>query len=99
MKKTFIILMTLGTVSLSALSPAMASNSNYGYDPLYWNGPEGSIDYNILFEGSPRPGLLMRILSRRHKANRACTKYSRKYLRTGRRSWLRKYETCLDRHN
>ncbi len=99
MKKTFIILMTLGTVSLSALSPAVASNSNYGYDPFYWNGPEGSTDYNGLFEASPRQGLLMRILSRRHKASRACSKYSRNYLRTGRRSWLRRYEACLDRHN
>ncbi|MCP4933133.1 MAG: hypothetical protein GY927_02775 [bacterium] len=99
MKKTFIILMTLGTVSLTALSPAAAGNGSFGYDPLYWNGPEGSIDYNILFEGSPRPGYLTRLLSRRHKVSRACTEYSRKYLRTGRRSWLRKYEACLDRHN
>ncbi len=99
MKKLFITLMTLTTVSFGALSPAVASGANLGYDPLYWNGPEGSIDYNILFEGSPRPGYLMRFLSRRHKTSRTCSRYSRKYLRTGRRSWLRKYEACLDRHN
>jgi len=99
MKKLFIILMALGTVSLSALSPAVAGSNLNGYDPMYWNGPEGYGDYNILFDGSPRQGILMRLLSRRNNVSRACTKYSRKYLRTGRRSWLRKYEACLDKHN
>ncbi len=99
MQKKIILSLALMALVLMPVGSAAAGNVNNGYEPLYWNGPEGSIDYNILFEGSPGPGHLMRFLSRRTSVNRACSKYSRKYLRTGRRNWLRKYDSCLADYN
>ena len=95
MQKKMTLLLALAVLTIAPLGGAVASGSNNGYEPLYWNGPDGSSDYNILFEGSPGPGHLMRFLSRRNPASRACSRYGKKYLRTGKRYWLRKYDQCL----
>ena len=99
--KKLIILLALGAIALTSMqSSVMANGLNDGYDPLYWNGPDGSSDYNILFTGPEETGLLMRLLSsHKNGAARACSSYSRKYMRTGRRSWLRKYKICLADHS
>lgn len=98
--KKLIILLALGAVALTGLQSRAMAGLNDGYDPMYWNGPAGSSDYNILFTGPEETGLLMRLLSsHKNRATRACSSYSRKYLRTGRRRWLRKYKICLADHS
>ena len=67
-------------------SSAMAGYDNGGYDPLYWNGPEGT-DYNVLFNKTDK--------YRSYSGVKRCRSFKIKYQKTGRSYWLRKYKNCL----
>ncbi len=97
MAKRTILVFAAGALFLTFLQgAAMAGHGdNSGYDPLYWNGPEGSGDYNILFRrGSQYSKARYRISSRR-----ACAGLLRKYRRSGSSRALRRYHRCKARYN
>ena len=91
LKKTFIIL-GISALALSAVSDdASARGRSNGYEPLFWNGPPGW-DYDVLFTKSNKYRTYSYTL-------KSCTLYKRKYLKTGKKSWLRKYRICkVDRY-
>ena len=95
-----IFMVVFGVFVLAAGSPVLAASEGDGYDPLYWNGPSGHGDYNILFtDGVPDRELSLGLFSRdgvigRLRIPRACRRSARQYLKTGRKIWLHRYRNC-----
>lgn len=82
-------------IAITALSGSSMARNNNGYEPLFWNGPAGYGDYNILFTGPDERSFVRFILKNRGRsAGRQCSFYKNKYLRTGKKKWLRKYRIC-----
>ncbi len=87
LKKTFITLglsiMAITTMQSGAI--AGGGHGHSGYDALWWNGPAG-YDHNILFTKNSR--------YRVHSRYKSCNSYEKKYISTGKKYWLRKYQIC-----
>ena len=65
-----------------------------GYDPLYWNGPAGFGDYNILFRPGGRYSKARFRLSNHHD----CAGLLRKYRHSGKLRILRRFHHCRARY-
>ena len=85
LKKTIIVL-GLSAISIAGMQTgANAGGKGYsGYDGLWWNGPDGT-DHNVLFKKST---------NYKTYSYKGCKFYKRKYIQSGKKSWLRKYEIC-----
>ncbi len=95
LKKTIVALTVSVLFSAVMNSSAVAGqDGDSGYDPLYWNGPEGSSDYNILFRAGSRYSKARYTIGSR----RSCSKLLRKYHRWGSRRALRRYHRCKARY-
>ncbi len=95
MQKKPIIVLIFAALAITTFSNRAISGRNSEYEPLYWNGPAGYGDYNILFDGPEEPGFLHKIINRPFQREaRKCRVLRKRYLRTGHRKWLRKYRIC-----
>ena len=96
LKKT-IIALVIGVLSSVAMAGSAVAGygGNSGYEPLYWNGPAGSGDYNILFQVGSR---YSKTRSRsRISRRRSCSRLLRSYRRSGSSYALRRYRSCRAR--
>jgi len=95
LKKTIVALAISVLFSAALNSSAVAGyGGDSGYEPLYWNGPEGTSDYNILFRAGSRYSKTRYGFSGR----RACSRLWRKYNRSGGQRALRRYHRCKARY-
>jgi len=85
LKKTIIVLGFSAIAIASLQTSVMAGGSGYhGYDPLYWNGPDGT-DHNVLFTKTSKY---------KTYSYKSCSYFKAKYISSGKKYWLRKYEVC-----
>ncbi len=86
MLKKSIIALVLSVITIASMqTSASAGGKGYGgYDPLWWNGPEGT-DHNVLFTKSTKY---------KTYSVKSCSYYKGKYMSSGKKYWLRKYEIC-----
>ena len=96
MLKKMIIVATISVASLLAFAgPTMAGwGGDDGYDPLYWNGPAGFGDYNILF----RPGGRYARPRFRRSNPKSCSRLLRQYRQLRSAGALRRYQRCRARY-
>ncbi|MCF6200127.1 MAG: hypothetical protein L3J67_12185 [Hyphomicrobiaceae bacterium] len=99
MLKRTIIALAIGVLSSAALTGNAVAGygGSSGYEPLYWNGPAGSSDYNILFRAGSR---YSKTRSRSHygiSSRRSCSRLLRSYRRSGSSYALRRYHRCRAR--
>lgn len=92
LKQSIIALSICAICVAGASTAAFAGKGGHkgGYDPLWWNGPAG-YDHTDLFEKRGYRGGYGPSYSKRGD----CGYFERKYVRTGLKIWLRKFEVCV----
>jgi hypothetical protein len=96
MFKKAIIILGLGVITVTGMhTGALAGGKgHYGYDALWWNGSTGH-SYNGLFT----KGHGKKAYKRKTYIVKSCTSFKKRYLKTGKKYWLRKYQVCkADQH-